>query len=363
MAESLRVENLVVRFQTKLGQVNALNGVSLTLEEGQVYCLVGESGSGKSTLALSIMGMLPSNATVEKGSIFFDGVNLLGSSPEHLRKLRGKDIAMVFQDAQSALNPIQLIGDQLEEVILQHTNMSARTANKMAQDALREMGMPDPRHVMGQYPFHLSGGMCQRVMMAIGLVLSPRLLIADEPTSGLDVTLQADLLDLLRKLCREQHSSILLITHDMGVVATMAQKVGVIYAGSMIESAEVIPAFKRPQHPYTWSLIQSLPRLDEPVRKLRALPGSPPDMMDLPNGCAFLPRCQKALSVCRNSHRPPLRELEPDHYVACYKPGSAVSGQRSAVSGQRSAVSGQRSAVSGQRSAVSGQRSAVSGQR
>lgn len=320
MAQALRIENLVVRFQTQIGQVSALNGVSLVQEQGQVYCLVGESGSGKSTLALSIMGLLPTNATIEKGAIYFDGVDLLGCGPEYMRNLRGKDIAMVFQDAQSALNPVQLIGDQLEEVILEHTDISPRVANRMAQEALWEMGLPDPRHIMGQYPFHLSGGMCQRVMLAIGLVLSPRLLIADEPTSGLDVTLQAEILDLLRKLCREQHASILLITHDMAVVASMAQQVGVMYAGSMIETAEVVPTFKRPQHPYTWSLIQSLPRLDEPEKKLQALPGQPPDMMNLPGECAFLPRCQKALSQCRISPRPALSELEPDHHVACYNP-------------------------------------------
>lgn len=320
MAEALRIENLVVRFQTQMGQVDALNGVSLVQEEGQVYCLVGESGSGKSTLALSIMGLLPHNASIEKGAIYFDGVNLLGSGPEHMRNLRGKDIAMVFQDAKSALNPVQLVGDQLEEVVLQHTNISARVANKMSQEMLREMGLADPRRIMGQYPFQLSGGMCQRVMMAIGLILEPRLLIADEPTSGLDVTLQAEILDLLRKLCRDQHSSILLITHDMGVVASMAQQVGVLYAGSMIETAEVVPTFHRPQHPYTWALIRSLPRLDEPDKRLQALPGSPPDMMNLPEECAFLPRCQKAMSKCRISPRPALSELEPDHHVACYNP-------------------------------------------
>lgn len=237
-----------------------------------------------------------------------------------MRTLRGKEIAMVFQDAQSALNTVQLVGDQIEEIILEHTDVSARIANRMAQEMLRQTGLAEPEHIMGQYPFHLSGGMCQRVMMAMGLVLEPRLLIADEPTSGLDVTLQAEILDLLRKLCREQGASILLITHDMGVVASMAQQVGVMYAGSMIETAEVIPTFKRPQHPYTWSLIGSLPRLDEPARRLRTLPGSPPDMMNLPDECAFLPRCQKAQSQCRTSPRPPLRELEPGHQVACYNP-------------------------------------------
>lgn len=320
MAEALRVENLYVRFETQQGQVKALNGVSLVLEEGQVYCLVGESGAGKSTLALAIMGLLPRTATVQRGSIFYRGVDLLRADPESLRGLRGQEIAMVFQDAQSALNPVQLVGDQIEEVILAHTNLSAKAANKMGQDILREMGLPDPRHVMGQYPFSLSGGMAQRVMLAIGLVLSPRLLIADEPTSGLDVTLQAEILEMLKRLCREQHASILLITHDMGVVAAMANQVGVIYAGSMLETAEVITLFRQPQHPYTWSLLQSLPRLDEPARRLQALPGSPPDMIDLPEECAFLPRCHKALSQCRSSRRPPLSELDPGHQVACYNP-------------------------------------------
>ena len=176
------------------------------------------------------MGLLPSNATIERGAIYFDGVNLLSSGPDHMRTLRGKEIAMVFQDAQSALNPVRLVGDQIEEIIPEHTNVSARIANRMAQEMLRQTGLAEPSHIMGQYIFHLSGGMCQRVMMAMGLVLEPRLLIADEPTSGLDVTLQAEI-DLLRKSCREQGASILLITHDMGIVASMAQQVGVMYGG------------------------------------------------------------------------------------------------------------------------------------
>ena len=320
MAEALRVDNLYVSFGTQQGDVRALNGVSLVLQEGDVFCLVGESGAGKSTMALAIMGLLPTNATLGGGSIYFDGVDLLRADPEYVRRLRGKDISMVFQDARSALNPVQLVGDQLEEVILEHTNVSTRVANNMAQEVLREMGLPDPRRIMGQYPFTLSGGMCQRVMMGIGLVLGPRLLIADEPTSGLDVTLQAEILELLRKLCRDQHASILLITHDMGVVATMAQQVGVLYAGTMVESAEVRTLFKRPQHPYTWALLRSLPRLDEPARRLQPLPGAPPDMMNLPEECPFLPRCHKALTQCRVSRRPPLAQVDSGHLVACYNP-------------------------------------------
>ena len=320
MAEALRVEDLHVRFGTPAGPVKALNGVNFVLEEGEIYCLVGESGAGKSTLALAIMGLLPVSATVPSGRVIFDGVDLLRIGQEQLRKIRGNQVSMIFQDAQSALNPVQLVGPQLEEVILAHTNVGSRVANGMAQDMLREMGLPDPKRIMGQYPFSLSGGMCQRIMLAIALVLRPRVLIADEPTSGLDVTLQAEILERLKALCREQGSSILLITHDMGIVASMAQKVGVIYAGTVVETAKVIPLFKEPQHPYTWSLLKTLPRLDDVDRRLEPLRGVPPDMIDLPEECPFLPRCHKALSRCRVEHRPPLEEVASEHMVACYNP-------------------------------------------
>ncbi len=320
MAEALRVEDLHVRFGTPAGPVKALNGVNFVLEEGEIYCLVGESGAGKSTLALAIMGLLPVSATVPSGRVIFDGMDLLRISQEKLRTIRGNKVSMIFQDAQSALNPVQLVGPQLEEVILAHTNVGSRVANGMALDMLREMGLPDPKRIMGQYPFSLSGGMCQRIMLAIALVLRPRVLIADEPTSGLDVTLQAEILERLKALCREQGSSILLITHDMGIVASMAQKVGVIYAGTVVETSKVIPLFKEPQHPYTWSLLKTLPRLDDVDRRLEPLRGVPPDMIDLPEECPFLPRCHKALSRCRVEHRPPLEEVASEHMVACYNP-------------------------------------------
>ena len=320
MAEALRVEDLYVEFRSPAGTVKALNGVSFSQEEGEIYCLVGESGSGKSTLALTIMGLLPYNASMLGGRIYFEGVDLTRAGSEYIRSLRGHQVSMVFQDAQAALNPVEPIGSQLEEVIHQHSNMSFRNANRLAQETLREMGLPDPKRVMGQYPFALSGGMCQRVMMAIALVLKPKLLIADEPTSGLDVTLQAEILERLRIMVREQGSSILLITHDMGVVASMANKVGVIYGGSLVEHAEVIPLFRRAQHPYTWSLLQSLPRLDDPGRRIQPLPGNPPDMINMGNECPFLPRCFKAVNQCRTMGRPPLRETEAGHLVACYNP-------------------------------------------
>ena len=320
MSEVLRVENLYVEYEATAGQVKAVNGVSFSQEENQVYCVVGESGSGKSTLALAIMGLLPMSATVPQGSIVFNGVDLLRASPEYLRSIRGREISMVFQDAQTALNPVQTVGAQLEEVIRTHTDKSNREINRMAQEVLRELGLPDPRRILGEYPFNLSGGMCQRVMLAIALVMQPRLLIADEATSGLDVTLQAEILERLKRLCRELNSAILLITHDLGIVAHMGHRVGVMYAGSLAETADVIPLFREPRHPYTWSLIQSLPRLDDARKRLRPLPGSPPDMLNLPAECAFLPRCQKARSQCRVEPRPPLAEIGPNHWVACFNP-------------------------------------------
>ena len=320
MAEALRIENLQVEFRSPAGPVKALNGVSLAQDEGEIYCLVGESGAGKSTLALAIMGLLPYNSSVLGGRIFYRGVDLMRAGPDYIRTLRGHEVSMVFQDAQAALNPVEPIGSQLEEVILQHSDVSLRNANRMAQEMLHEMGLPDPKRVMGQYPFALSGGMCQRVMMAIALVLRPRLLIADEPTSGLDVTLQAEILERLRMLVREQGSSVLLITHDMGVVASMAHKVGVIYGGSLVEHADVIPLFRRAQHPYTWSLLQSLPRLDDAGRKIQPLPGNPPDLINMGDECPFLPRCFKATNQCRNLPNPQLVAREEGHLVACYNP-------------------------------------------
>ncbi len=320
MVEVLRVENLHVHFSTAAGDVKALNGINFVQQEEEVFCLVGESGSGKSTLALAIMGLLPASAKVPAGRVLFDGVDLLRAGAGHLRRIRGKEVSLVFQDAQAALNPVQTVGTQLEEVILAHGETSSKVANQMSLEVLRELGMPDPRRIMNQYPFSLSGGMCQRVMLAIALVLRPRLLIADEATSGLDVTLQAEILDRLQSLCRDLHSAILLITHDMGIVAHMADRVGVMYAGTLAESAGVIPLFQEPRHPYTWALIQSLPRLDDVDKKLTPLPGTPPDMVNLPEQCPFLPRCQKATSRCRLDRRPLLEEIAPDHRVACYNP-------------------------------------------
>ena len=320
MAEVLRVEDLHVHIDTSVGVVKALNGVSFVQQEEQVFCLVGESGAGKSTLALAIMGLLPPSASVIAGRVVFDGVDLLRASESHMRKIRGKEISLVFQDAQQALNPVQAVGQQLEEVILAHSDVSSRNAHRMSEEILRELGLPEPNHIMNRHPFSLSGGMCQRVMLAIALVLRPRLLIADEATSSLDVTLQAEILERLKRLCKDFGSAILLITHDMGIVAHMGNQVGIIYAGMLTESAEVLPLFQDPRHPYTWGLLQALPRLDDASKRLRPLRGAPPDMINLPEQCPFLPRCPKAISQCRMERRPLLHEVGPGHGLACYNP-------------------------------------------
>ena len=314
----LNVTNLYVQYETIAGDVKALNGVSFDLSEEQIFCLVGESGSGKSTLALAMLGLLPDNATVIAGDINFDGIDILASTDVELQKIRGREISIVFQDAQSALNPIQTIGSQVEEVVQAHLDLSPKAVTSLCQEVLKEVGLSDPKNVMKQYPFNLSGGMCQRVMLASALVLKPRLLIADEATSGLDVTLQAEILERLKDLCKDFHSSILFITHDLGIVAHMAERVGVLYAGSISESADVLTLFREPRHPYTWSLLQALPRIDDERKRLRPLPGVPPDLINLTDLCPFLPRCSKAISRCRSDRKPHLEMVGEGHQAACY---------------------------------------------
>ena len=314
----LEITNLYVQYETPAGDVKALNGVSFDLFEEQIFCLVGESGSGKSTLALAMLGLLPDNAKVIAGGINFDGIDILTSTDVELQSIRGREISIVFQDAQSALNPIQTIGSQVEEVVQAHLDLSPKAVTTLCQEVLRDVGLSDPKNVMKQYPFNLSGGMCQRVMLASALVLQPRILIADEATSGLDVTLQAEILERLKDLCKDFRSSILFITHDLGIVAHMADRVGVLYAGNVAESADVLSLFREPRHPYTWSLLQALPRLDEERRRLRPLPGAPPDLINLTDLCPFLPRCSKAISRCRSHRKPHLEIVGEGHQAACY---------------------------------------------
>jgi len=320
MPPLLEVQDLHVEFRVPNGAVHAINGVSFSQEEEEILCIVGESGAGKSALALTLMGLLPDNGAIKGGKVLFDGVDLVSAPEEHRRELRGKAMSMVFQDAQSALNPVQTIGAQLTEVIVTHSQLNRRAAGRVCQEMLRELGVPDPRRIMSAYPFTLSGGQCQRVMLAMALVMRPRLLIADEVTSSVDVTLQAEILERLKELSRDSKSAILLITHDMGVVANMARRVGVMYAGHLVEYAELLPIFQQPRHPYTWSLLQTLPRLDAAGRRLQALRGTPPDLIDMSEECPFLPRCPKALNRCRVEPTPTLYEQSASHYAACYNP-------------------------------------------
>jgi oligopeptide/dipeptide ABC transporter ATP-binding protein len=320
MAPLLEVNNLHTYFGTNEGIVKAVNGVSLSLEENSVLGVVGESGSGKTMTALSVLRLVPYPGQVVAGQIMYEGRDLLQMSDDEMRHIRGRQISLIFQDAASALNPVITIGSQVEELMLEHTAMSKREARQVTTNLLANMGIPDAKQMLRRYPFQLSGGMAQRVMMAIGVALKPRLLIADEPTSNLDVTLQAEMLQRLRILRQENGTAIMLITHDLGVIAQMAENVAVIYGGYVVEYADTPTLYRRPMHPYTWGLFQSLPRLDAVNQRLRPLSGAPPQMLDPPDQCPFLHRCAKATVECRTSPRPPLTEAEPGHQLACYNP-------------------------------------------
>ena len=324
MQEILSVQDLNVHFNTSTGVVKVLNGISFQQSESQIYCIVGENGSGKTTLAMGIMGLLPETAKIVSGSISFLGVDLINSTDTGMRSMRGSDISMVFQDARAALNPVLTIGKQLEEAMLAHNTMSKQSIRSYSQEILSELGLAAPNKILNSYPFELSGGMCQRVMLAISLVNNPKLLIADEVTSALDVTLQADVLDRLKTLCRDLGTAILFISHDFGVVANMAHHVGVLYSGTLVESAPVVALYSKPTHPYTAEMIEALPRLDDPNKKLTILKGNAPSLSELSWNCPFLPRCNKATLICRAEPRPLISEVRPDHRVACYNPLSFV---------------------------------------
>ena len=316
--EILRVEDLRTSFFTQQGEVKAVNGVNLTLKEDSILGIVGESGSGKSVTALSILRLLPHPGRTVAGSIYFDGQDLLKMDNESLRQIRGKDIAIIFQEPVAALNPLITIGTHMEEALLAHGYMGKAEARDRSVQLLTELDLPAPANMLKLYPFQLSGGQAQRVMIAMAMTWNPRVLIADEITSNLDVTLQADVIDRLKRLQRERHSAVMLITHDMGVIAQAAQEVAVMYAGNVVEYADTISLFRRPFHPYTWALLQSIPRLDRPMQALQPIEGSSPNLIDMPDQCPYLPRCPKASNECRLSRRPELVEVEPGHFVACY---------------------------------------------
>jgi oligopeptide/dipeptide ABC transporter ATP-binding protein len=314
----LDVRNLFVRFATKAGPLAAVEGVSFAVAEGETLALVGESGCGKTLTALSVLRLTPPAAVVEAQSIVLRGRELTRLSDREMRDVRGKEVGVVFQDPLTALNPVWPVGEQVAEGLRLHEGLGRRPAWERTVEALREVGIADPGRRASEYPHQLSGGMRQRAMIAAALACRPPLLIADEPTTALDVTLQAQIIDLLLRLREERQLSILLITHDLGVVAELAHRVAVMYAGQVVESADVAALFRRPLHPYTRALLAAVPRLDGGGR-LATIEGAVPDPTRYPPGCRFAPRCPSALEACRQPQE--LLELEPGHWVRCGRAG------------------------------------------
>jgi len=313
----LTVKDLHVSFFGDQGEVRAVRGVDLTIEAGQTVALVGESGCGKSTIALAIMRLIDSPGRITKGQILFKGQDLAALSEPPLRKIRGKEIGMIFQEPMTSLNPVFTIGDQISEVLRLHQGLSPRAARSEVLRLLERVRIPSPAQRIDQYPHELSGGMKQRVMIAIALACQPDLLIADEPTTALDVTIQAQILELLQALQEEMRMAILLITHNLGVVAQFAKVVQVMYAGKIVERADVIPLFQTPQHPYTQALLQALPRPGRRAERLASIQGTVPSPLRYPLGCAFAPRCPAVFAVCAD-HDPSLQIVAPEREAACW---------------------------------------------
>ena len=312
----LSIENLRIHFETFAGEVQAIRGVNLKLEKGETLALVGESGSGKSVTAKSIMKLLSNNAVVKEGSITFKGENILEKSERDMQSIRGKKIAMVFQDPMTSLDPTMKIGKQITEVIIKHEKASKEEADKRAEELLELVGIPNAKERMKQYPHQFPGRQRQRIVIAIALACNPDVLIADEPTTALDVTIQAQILELLKELQQQFQMAIIFITHDLGVVANVADRVAVMYAGKVVEVGTADEVFYNPQHPYTWGLLRSMPTLHT-GDTLYAIPGSPPDLLDPPVGDAFALRSDVALEIDRVKE-PPMFEVSPTHFAATW---------------------------------------------
>jgi peptide/nickel transport system ATP-binding protein len=315
----LEVSDLRTHFRTDDGIVKAVDGVSFEVEKGKTLGIVGESGCGKSVTCLTIMGLNPKRNTISSGQALFKGEDLLSMSGQRMRDIRGNDIAMIFQDPMTSLNPVHSIGKQLVEAIKLHRDVTNRQARARALELLKAVGIPRAERRMDDYPHQFSGGMRQRVMIAMALLNDPDLLIADEPTTALDVTTQAQILELMNRLQREFGSAIIIITHDLGVVAETADDVVVMYAARIAEQGTVDEIFTRPHHPYTWGLLGSLPRLDTDTDRLTQIPGQPPSLLNPPRGCRFHPRCPYVMNICKESE-PELRPIsdDPGHLQACH---------------------------------------------
>ncbi len=315
----LEVSNLKTEFKVKRGIVKAVNDVSFEVDKGEILAIVGESGSGKSVTSLSVMGLIREPGRVAGGRILFNGDDMSQKTPKQMREIRGNKISMIFQEPMTSLNPVQRIGDQLCESILTHTEMTKKEALEHAVNMLRLVGIPSPEQRVKDYPHQMSGGMRQRVMIAMALCCDPELLIADEPTTALDVTIQAQILDLIKKLRNDIGMAVMLITHDLGVVAETADKVVVMYCGKVVEQADVKDLFKDPKHPYTSGLIESIPRLNENKDRLYMIKGMVPDPTQLPIGCAFADRCENCMEKCKEA-MPALKEITgtPGRKVRCF---------------------------------------------
>jgi len=321
MQPILEISDLTTQIPTRRGILTAVDKVTFSLQRGEIFGLVGESGSGKSMTCRSILQLVPSPGEVVAGTVSYQGRNLLQLEPKTMNQLRGREIAMIFQDPTAVLNPVHRVGDQLTEAMLEHGIVQSRSAAQdRAVDLLRKVGISAPAERLRSYPHQFSGGMCQRLVIAIALACDPAIILADEPTTALDVTIQDQILKLLVGLQHEFSLSLLLVTHDMGVVAQTCQRVAVMYAGRIVELADKVTLFTAPRHPYTQGLLSCVPRIEEDgsVRPLRPIPGTPPDLVQPPSGCRFHPRCPLASDECKQGDFP-LRQVGPEHYSACIK--------------------------------------------
>ena len=315
----LEVKNLHTYFKTKKGIVKAVNDVTYSLDAGKTLGIVGESGSGKSVSAMSIIKLLDGNGYIESGEITFDGKDIRKCTEKEMYHIRGNEISVIFQEPMTSLNPVFTVERQIGETLQIHQNMSKKEARAKAVGLLADVKIPNPERVAKQYPFQLSGGMRQRVMIAMALACKPKLLIADEPTTALDVTIQAQILKLMDKLVKEQDAALILITHDLAVVSQMADRIIVMYCGKIVESGSRDDVIHRPSHPYTVGLLNSIPRMGEDQDRLESIPGMVPSMLDLPQGCYFAPRCKYCQDICR-TRAPENHEVGPGHCAACHFP-------------------------------------------
>lgn len=321
----MEIKDLSVEFHGMRGTMKALQNVSLSVKEGEIVGIVGESGSGKSVTALSILGLLEKNAVITSGEIIYDGRNLLALSAKEKQALRGKEIGMVFQEPMTALHPTMRVGKQLAEVIKRHRSTTAKEAERLAVQALRDVHIHDPELVARKYPFELSGGMRQRVVIALAMAAPPALLIADESTTALDVTIQDEILKLMKELSENRNTAILFITHDLGVVSHLCDRVVIMYAGEVVETGDTHEVLRSPRHPYSQALLRALPDLADPDEPLLAIGGEGPDLRYRPAGCAFASRCSKAIDRCRKDN-PELEQRTPGHGVACWVGGEESHG-------------------------------------